>query len=43
VRLKDEFSELQDYYSLMFSTLSHFDIAEEDMQINMTSFFGDRP
>jgi hypothetical protein len=43
VRLKDEFSELQDYYSLMFSTLSHFDVAEEDMAINMTSFFGDRP
>lgn len=29
----------------MFSTLSHFDIAEEDMSINMslTSWFGDRP
>jgi hypothetical protein len=27
----------------MFSTLSHFDVAEEDMQINLTSFFGDRP
>jgi hypothetical protein len=43
VRLKDEFSELQDYYSLMFSTMSHFDVAEEDMAINLTSFFGDRP
>jgi hypothetical protein len=43
VRLKDEFSELQDYYSLMFSTMSHFDVAEEDMNINLTSFYGDRP
>jgi hypothetical protein len=43
VRLKDEFSELQDYYTLMFSTLSHFDVAEEDMTVNLTCFFGDRP
>jgi len=43
VRLKDEFSELQDYYTMMFSTLSHFDVSEEDMAINLTSFFGDRP
>jgi len=43
VRLKDEFNELQDYYSMMFSTLTHFEIAEEDMAINLTSFFGDRP
>ena len=27
----------------MFSTLSHFDVSEEDMAINLTSFFGDRP
>lgn len=27
----------------MFSTLSHFDVAEEDLAINLTSFFGDRP
>ncbi len=43
MRLKDEFSEQQDYYSLMFSTLSHFDVAEEDMNISLTSLFGDRP
>lgn len=43
VRLKDEFSELQDYYSMMFADISHFEIAEEDMAINLTSFFGDRP
>lgn len=29
----------------MFSTLSHFDVAEEDMSINMSflNWFGDRP
>ena len=43
VRLKDEFSEEQDYYSLMFSTLSHFDIQEEDMHIGLFNMFGDRP
>ncbi len=43
VRLKDEFSEQNDYYSLMFSQLTHFEIAEEDMQVNMTALFGDRP
>jgi hypothetical protein len=41
--LRDEFSEEMDYYGLMFSTLSHFDVSEEDMTINLTSFFGDRP
>lgn len=43
MRLKDEFNELQDYYSLMFSTLSHFEIAEEDMAINMNALFNDAP
>ena len=43
VRLKDEFSEHQDYYTMMFSTLSHFDIQEEDAQIPLTSLYGDRP
>ena len=43
VRLKDEISETDDYYNMMFSTLSHFDVAEEDMVINLTSLFGDRP
>ena len=33
VRLKDEFSEQQDYYSMMFSTMSHFDVSEEDLEI----------
>lgn len=28
---------------MMFSTLSHFDVSEEDLQINMTSLYGDRP
>ena len=43
VRLKDEYTEEQDYYSLMFSTLSHFDIQEEDMMAPLTNIFGDRP
>ena len=43
MRLKDEFSEQQDYYAMMFSTLSHFDIAEEDHTVTLTNFFGDRP
>ena len=43
VRLKDEFNELQDYYTMMFSTVSHFDVAEEDIAINMTNLFNDRP
>jgi len=28
---------------MMFSTLSHFDVSEEDMAINLTNLFGDRP
>lgn len=28
---------------MMFSTVSHFDVAEEDMTINMTNLFNDRP
>ena len=43
VRLKDEYNEQQDYYTMMFSTLSHFDVSEEDMAINLTNLFGDRP
>jgi hypothetical protein len=31
VRLKDDFTEESDYYQFMFSSLSHFDVAEEDM------------
>jgi len=43
VRLKDEASELNDYYSTMFAAITHFEIAEEDLTIGLTSFFGDRP
>jgi len=43
VRLKDEFSEEQDYYTMMFSTLSHFDVSEEDMGASLLNLFGDRP
>lgn len=27
----------------MFSTLSHFDISEDDMHVTLLNFFGDRP
>ena len=43
VRLKDEASELNDYYSTMFASITHFEVAEEDTAINLTSFYGDRP
>jgi len=43
VRLRDEYTEEMDYYGMMFSTMSHFDVSEEDMAINLTSYFGDRP
>lgn len=43
VRLKDEFSELQDYYSLMFSQLSLFEVAEEDAAMPLHTAFSDRP
>jgi hypothetical protein len=43
VRLKDEYSEVNDYYSFMFSSLSHFDISEEDANIPMHQLFGNRP
>lgn len=28
---------------MMFSTLSHFDVSEEDMAVGLTSLYGDRP
>jgi hypothetical protein len=43
VRLKDEYSEVNDYYSFMFSSLSHFDVSEEDSNIPVSLWFGDRP
>jgi len=43
VRLKDEGSELNDYYSTMFAAITHFEAAEEDMAVNLTSLWGDRP
>lgn len=32
-----------DYYGMMFSSMSHFDVSEEDMSINLTSLYSDRP
>ena len=43
VRLKDEYSEINDYYSYMFSSLTHFDVTEDDMNIPLHQLFGDRP
>jgi hypothetical protein len=43
VRLKDEASRLNDYYSSMFAAITHFEVAEEDLAVNLTSFYGDRP
>ena len=42
VRLKDEFTEEQDYYSLMFATQSHFEVNEEDMHTGILPLFYDR-
>ena len=38
-----EYTEQQDYYSLMFSTVSHYDVSEEDMTVSLLNVFGDRP
>lgn len=43
IRLKDEYSEVNDYYSFMFSSLTHFDVQEEDTNIPLHLLFGDRP
>lgn len=42
VRLKDEFSETNDYYSMMFSQIQSFEISEDDSYIPLVSLFGDR-
>ncbi len=43
MRLKDENSERNDYYSTMFASINHFEIGEEDMAVSLTQYFGDRP
>lgn len=43
VRLKDEASERNDYYSTMFAAITPFEITEEDMAVTLTQYFGDRP
>ena len=43
VRLKDEYSEVNDYYSFMFSSLTHFSVQEDDANIPIQVMFGDRP
>ena len=43
VRLKDEFSAEQDYYSMMFAQISQYEYSEEDLQVSITSTYSDRP
>lgn len=43
VRLKDEESDLNEYYSTMFAPISLFEIAEEDYAIPITGLWHDRP
>ena len=43
VRLKDEANDENEYYSMMFAEIQHFEVQEEDMNVNLTSLFGDRP
>lgn len=44
VRLKDEFSEINDYYSFMFSQLPLYEVAEDDLAFNLNpmNLFGDK-
>ncbi len=42
VRLKDEFSEINDYYSFMFSQLPSYEVNEEDWSMSITNLFGDK-
>lgn len=42
VRLKDEFTEEQDYYSMMFALQSHFEVSEEDLSVGIFPIFYDR-
>ena len=42
VRLKDEASPLNDYYSAMFADIKHFEVSEEDLTVSLTQYFGDR-
>ena len=43
VRLKDEFCEMNDYYSLMFAKLPDYEITEDDAVMSLLTVFGDRP
>jgi len=43
VRLKDEFSAEQDYYSMMFAQISQYEYSEDDLQVSITSTYNDRP
>lgn len=43
VRLKNEFSEVNDYYTVMFSSLTNYAISEEDLDAPLMTLFSDRP
>ena len=43
VRLKRGETEENEYYASMFASITHFEVAEEDLQVGLTSYFGDRP
>ena len=43
VRLKDEYSELNEYYSVFFAQIQPFEINEEDYEMGMWKNFHDRP
>lgn len=43
VRLKDEASEKNDYYSSMFADITHFEVNEEDLAVNIWNMFHHRP
>ena len=43
MRLKDEYSEINDYYNMMFTKLSQYEVSEEDTHVNLGTMFNDRP
>lgn len=42
VKLKKQFDEEDDYYQMMFSQISNFEIQEDDLQLSLFNNFNDR-
>ena len=42
VKLKKQFDEEDDYYQMMFSQISSFEIQEEDLHVSLFNNFNDR-